>query len=161
MSCGGYRRKLSEGSIRHLPMKLTRFQFSPPNAFRFGGGGGGFSVGHFLDPLGITPVGKGKGGGAKNFWDPANVFTGSGPSAASSKPQDPAAPIPTPPATPSSAAVIDVQQSTRREALRRRGISSTVYAGATGGWFAPTAGGSIGMVPPVGAFPLANPSGKK
>ena len=128
-------------------IKLTRWQFSPINALRYGGGGGGFSLGHFVDPLGLT-VGKGKGGGAKNFWDPASIFTGG---KQSSGPTAQPAPVPTPtaPVTPSNAAVINIQQGLRREALRKKGISSTVYAGATGGWFPSVGGASMGAIGPV------------
>ncbi len=133
------------------PIKLTRFHYSPANALRFGGDGarGGFSLGHFIDPLGLA-VGKGKGGGAKNFWDPASIFTGGKDAASGPSTQPAPIPGPTPPITPANAAVINIQQATRREALRKKGISSTVYAGATGGWF-PSVGtaGGMGAIGPV------------
>lgn len=42
----------------------------------------------------------------------------------------PAIPPPTPPVSPNSAAVLDVQQAQKRQNLRRKNISSTMMAGA-------------------------------
>jgi hypothetical protein len=104
---------------------------------------GKFSIGHFLDPLGITPVGKGKGGGLKNFWDPASLATGD-------KKSSPAAATPAvaPAVAPMSAAAAEVQQSAqdlRRQSLKKRGFTSTIFAGDNGGWLStPSPAGVIG-----------------
>lgn len=74
--------------------------------------------------------------------------------------EPPPAPLPTPPITPANQAVIDVQQATRRQALRRNGLSSTVYAGATGGWF-PQPSAGMGQVPQMPSAPaLGGGNGK-
>lgn len=98
------------------------------------------------------------GGGPKN----AFRFGGGGGSApAAPNPALTAVPTPTPPITPSNKAVIDIQQATRRESLRRKGISSTVYAGATGGWFPTVSSTTVGAMPQAGSGPsLGNMAGK-
>lgn len=96
--------------------------------------GGGFSLGHFLDPLGITPIGKGKGGGAKNFWDPANIFTGDNKSQAAADIK--ATPVPNPVAPVSAAApeVIAAEHDIAQQNLMKKSVKKTIFAGDTGGY---------------------------
>lgn len=107
---------------------------------------GSFNVKHFLDPLGITPIGKGQGGGAKNFWDPAGVFTNK--SAAATPAAAPAVPLPAPPVTQDNAAVLQAEHDVAQRALAQKSIRRTVIAGDTGGprqaSTAPTGQGKLG-----------------
>lgn len=99
--------------------------------------GGNFSLGHFVDPLGIVPgVGQGKGGGAKNVWDPANIFTSGSKSGQSPADQIAATPVPTPvaPITPASPEVLFAQKEFAREQAGKMSIAKTVWAGDTGGY---------------------------
>jgi len=41
---------------------------------------------------------------------------------------------PVPPVTPDNSATLGVQQNLRRQQANRKNLSSTIYAGATGGW---------------------------
>ena len=113
-------------------------------------GGGDFNVKHFLDPLGVT-IGKGQGGGAKDFWDPANIFTPGKDTPAATP--SPTAPTPTPPVSPDSSAITNVQWNLRRDQLNRKGISATVYAGATGGWMPTSSQAGMGSSPSVSTGP--------
>ena len=58
---------------------------------------------------------------------------------------------PVPPVTPDNAATLQVQQNMRRQQANRKNLSSTIYAGATGGW-SPTipSGTQAGNAPSVG-----------
>ena len=98
--------------------------------------GGSFNAKHFFDPLGLT-FGKGQGGGAANFWDPANIFTPGHPAATT-----PAAPVamdPPPTYSKASTGAADAQWAAQQ---RRKSMSATIYAGNTGGWGAPSVGSS-------------------
>ena len=44
------------------------------------------------------------------------------------------APVASPPVTSTSAEVVQAQQDLRRQALKKRGFSQTIFAGDTGGW---------------------------
>lgn len=46
------------------------------------------------------------------------------------------APIATPPVTSTNAEVVQAQNDLRRQSLRKRGFSKTIFAGDTGGWSA-------------------------
>ena len=64
---------------------------------------------------------------------------------------DVAQPAPaTPPVSPSSGAAVDVMQNLRRQQLRRKTISSTIKAGATGGWTMPPDGATSAGAPTTG-----------
>ena len=106
--------------------------------------GGDFNFKHFVDPLGLT-IGKGQGGGAKAFWDPANIFT-KGQPGASAAAAGPTVPNPVVPATMTDASVLQAQEDIQRKAKTRGGIASTVHAGDSGAWLmsqqAPSAPGT-------------------
>lgn len=74
----------------------------------------------------------------------------------SSQPAEPTIPTPTAPVTPNSSATRDTEQALYRQQLRRKSISSTMYAGATGGYQGPTNAkgqtgpGQAGAAPSVG-----------
>lgn len=61
----------------------------------------------------------------------------------------------TPPVSPDASAVVDVQQNLIRQQLRRKSLSSTIYAGATGGWTPtiPSGGGAGATAPSVSGGP--------
>lgn len=50
----------------------------------------------------------------------------------------PAIPPSSPPVTPNQSAVLGAQQNLYRQQKNRKNLSSTIYAGATGGWSAPS-----------------------
>jgi hypothetical protein len=54
----------------------------------------------------------------------------------------------TPPVSPDASAVVDVQQNLIRQQLRRKSLSSTIYAGATGGWTPTIPSGTTGATAP-------------
>ncbi len=90
--------------------RLSRFGFFPPSSRYFGGGG-------------------------KTQAAPPMVI----PSAPIAPPPAPAinaapTPVAAPPATATSTEVVQAQNDVRRQALKRRGFSKTVFAGDTGGW---------------------------
>ena len=97
---------------------------------------GGFNIGHFLDPVGLT-IGKGKGGGIGNFWDPLNLTNkASAPGGASAADNISAAPVPVPapPVTGAAAEVIAAQQDIARQNLLKKSVRKTIFAGDSGGF---------------------------
>lgn len=76
------------------------------------------------------------------FW-PRHAHLFKGGSAPVQQLPDPIAP--TPPVSASSQAVTDVQTNLKKQQLRRRSISSTMYAGATGGWNPAASGAGNGL----------------
>lgn len=95
--------------------------------------GGSFNLGHFVDPLGLT-VGKGKGGGAKNFWDPASIFTGGTPSTAGNAINSAAVPVPAAPITAAAPEVLAAEHDIAQQNLMKKSVKKTIYAGDTGGF---------------------------
>ena len=59
----------------------------------------------------------------------------------------------TPPVSPDAHAVVDVQQNLVRQQLRRKSLSSTIYAGATGGWTPTIPSGTGATAPSVSGVP--------
>lgn len=74
--------------------------------------GGDFNWKHFADPLGLT-IGKGQGGGAANFWDPANIFTSGQPPPTSPAAAVSAIPTPAPPTLGDAAKMITPYSNSR------------------------------------------------
>lgn len=68
---------------------------------------------------------------APDFWPPQAFRFGGGSGGGGATPTVPGA---TPPVTANSAEVVQAQQDQRRQALKKRGFSSTIKAGDTGGW---------------------------
>ena len=68
------------------------------------------------------------------FWDfpHAKAFGGGGSMGAQQIANTPA-PVASPPVTSTSAEVVQAQQDLRRQALKKRGFSQTIFAGDTGG----------------------------
>ena len=69
----------------------------------------------------------------KPFWPPHAFRFGGGGSGASQVAATPV-PVASPPVTTSNAEVVQAQQDLRRQALKKRGFTSTIKAGDTGGW---------------------------
>jgi hypothetical protein len=93
--------------------RLTRFGFFPPASRFFGGGGRTQQQQAVVPSAPAAPV--------------------VAPPAAPAIVNQPA-PAVAPPATATSAEVLAAQQDKRREALKRKGFSKTVFAGDSGGW---------------------------
>ena len=94
----------------------------------------GDNLARLLDPAGLTKASRIAGGGLKNVWDPAGVFTGNkgtGTAAAAAPAIAPAAA----PITSASPEVLQTQEDYRRMMAKKRGFSSAIFAGDTGGWF--------------------------
>ncbi len=65
----------------------------------------------------------------------------------SSQPAQPAVPTASAPPSSTNAASLAVEQATYRQSLRRKGISSTIYAGANGGQPASATNTAAGQPP--------------
>ncbi len=70
----------------------------------------------------------------KNFWPPNAFRYGGGGSTAANAVKQAPAPAVAPPVTATNSEVIQAQNDMRRQSLRKRGFSKTVFAGDTGGW---------------------------
>lgn len=112
------------------------------------GGGGGFSLKRFFDPLGLT-IGKGEPG---NALDPANLFgkDNKQADAINSAPVASASPA----ASPNSQAVLQAEHDFAMRNLLKKSVKKTIVAGDTGGYqpkgIGPVAGAETGYKSKLG-----------